>query len=52
MPERPTAAVAEALEYLSGLGVVLWPAVAFDLTDERQRIMAAHWLAEQRSEQR
>lgn len=36
---------ADALDYLASLGVVLWPGVAFDLTDEKERVKAAHWLA-------
>lgn len=37
--------VADALDYLANLGVTLWPAVAFDITDEKERVLAAHWLS-------
>lgn len=33
-------------DYLAGLGCILWPGVAFDLTDEKERVKAARWLAD------
>lgn len=37
--------VADAVDYLASLGVVLWPGESWDLTDPKQRAKAAEWLA-------
>lgn len=31
-------------DYLSQLGVTLWPGVSFDITDPKERAKAAAWL--------
>lgn len=35
----------QAYRYLTGLGVVLWPGASWDLTDPKERVKAAEWLA-------
>jgi hypothetical protein len=37
----------QAYRYLTGIGVSLWPGVAFDITDPKERARAAEWLADQ-----
>lgn len=35
----------QAYRYLTSLGVTLWPGVSWDLTDPKERVKAAEWLA-------
>lgn len=35
-----------AVDYLAHMGVTLWPGVAFDITDDKERARAAAWLVD------